>query len=417
MENFVESLKNNAVFQMSLSSKELFHSNFLAWLAEDNNTLDVFNTVLRECFGITDWYYDPETMMVCREYNNFDFCICDKVEGKNGDEQGSIRLILENKFKSIPYKKQLTEYEGKVKKLNKKAAKKKHKTAPISPSPTKYILLTLADNFLEKQEIEEQKVWKIVQYQDYVKVLNDASNGLKDDFYKKIIHRYCDFVKLISTRTNELLEQVQVSKTWAVLDLEKKDFSAVRCDDIFQKLAMQKLAQELEKLLKEQKDFPKIVHHEDEEQLWDTNNPSPINIYVGYSMQTAFVDISTLFSEGVRIHLQQQGTGPLRIGFDLKDAATKTGKKKGRGKDEEWNDKVKEQVKSLGLSFFMEIADGKSYKSFLDKEGLGYYYKYKEDEQASTKKAKREPQRIDETFQEMVEVMRKALKLSKVKHS
>lgn len=38
MATFVETLKNNPIFQLSLSSKELFHSNFLAWLAEDDNT-------------------------------------------------------------------------------------------------------------------------------------------------------------------------------------------------------------------------------------------------------------------------------------------------------------------------------------------------------------------------------------------
>lgn len=38
MDTFVEKLNNNPIFQLSLSSKELFHSNFLAWLAEDKNT-------------------------------------------------------------------------------------------------------------------------------------------------------------------------------------------------------------------------------------------------------------------------------------------------------------------------------------------------------------------------------------------
>ncbi len=39
MEKFVETLNNNPIFQLSLSSKELFHSNFLAWLAERQYTL------------------------------------------------------------------------------------------------------------------------------------------------------------------------------------------------------------------------------------------------------------------------------------------------------------------------------------------------------------------------------------------
>ena len=45
MATFVENLKNNPIFQLSLSSKELFHSNFLAWLAEDDNTRCVFRAL------------------------------------------------------------------------------------------------------------------------------------------------------------------------------------------------------------------------------------------------------------------------------------------------------------------------------------------------------------------------------------
>ena len=46
MDTFVEKLNNNPIFQLSLSSKELFHSNFLAWLAEDKNTQALFKKIL-----------------------------------------------------------------------------------------------------------------------------------------------------------------------------------------------------------------------------------------------------------------------------------------------------------------------------------------------------------------------------------
>lgn len=34
--SYIEDLKKNPIFAMSLSSKELFHSNFWAWLFERN---------------------------------------------------------------------------------------------------------------------------------------------------------------------------------------------------------------------------------------------------------------------------------------------------------------------------------------------------------------------------------------------
>lgn len=44
--DIVETLQNNPIFQLSLSSKESFHSNFLAWLAEDKNTRGIFNQLM-----------------------------------------------------------------------------------------------------------------------------------------------------------------------------------------------------------------------------------------------------------------------------------------------------------------------------------------------------------------------------------
>ena len=36
-DNIIKNLKNNFLFQASLGSKELFHSNMLAWLLEKKN--------------------------------------------------------------------------------------------------------------------------------------------------------------------------------------------------------------------------------------------------------------------------------------------------------------------------------------------------------------------------------------------
>lgn len=75
-DSFVEKLKGNAIFQLSLSSKELFHSNFLAWLAEDENTRNIFNQIMRNWLNDPTWKFDENQMMIKREYKNFDFCIC-----------------------------------------------------------------------------------------------------------------------------------------------------------------------------------------------------------------------------------------------------------------------------------------------------------------------------------------------------
>ena len=114
------------MFHLSLSSKELFHSNLLAWLAEDPDTRELFVVVLK-LFGLENSQAEKladgirgNEYMVLREYNNFDFCICEKLKNwkeKPGEEEyvpGRVVLVLENKFKSIPYETQLKGYEDAV---------------------------------------------------------------------------------------------------------------------------------------------------------------------------------------------------------------------------------------------------------------------------------------------------------------
>ena len=103
MDTFVEKLNNNPIFQLSLSSKELFHSNFLAWLAEDKNTQTLFKKSLSTWLGEDTFDYNTDCMEVKREYKNFDFSICEKIINDEESETGKIRLVLENKFKSIAY--------------------------------------------------------------------------------------------------------------------------------------------------------------------------------------------------------------------------------------------------------------------------------------------------------------------------
>ena len=91
----ITDLKNSPMFHLSLSSKELFHSNLLAWLAEDPDTKDLFVEVLKlfdledlRAIDLADGIRN-DTYMVLREYKNFDFCICEKLRNwkEKADEE------------------------------------------------------------------------------------------------------------------------------------------------------------------------------------------------------------------------------------------------------------------------------------------------------------------------------------------
>lgn len=119
---------------------------------------------------------------------------------------------------------------------------------------TKYILLTLADNFLDKDEILSLG-WKIVTYAEYAKLLRTIIGELKDDeimgnkaFYIELIAQYCNFIEMFSKHINKCLDDVKEDKYWDIL--KNDDFSAVRCNDIWQKVLMHKYAQNSTSLLK-----------------------------------------------------------------------------------------------------------------------------------------------------------------------
>lgn len=119
-------LKTSPMFKLSLSSKELFHSNFLEWLSNVNE--NAFKDLILKMAGIEkDKYKWPEVWRVKREYNNFDLCVVaydqysedTENEKVDDDEDFRILFVIENKVKSIPYKEQLERYTQEAEDKNK----------------------------------------------------------------------------------------------------------------------------------------------------------------------------------------------------------------------------------------------------------------------------------------------------------
>lgn len=409
MKTFVEKLKNNPIFQLSLSSKELFHSNFLAWLAEGDNTRCVFNKVMQTWLDDKNWEYKPNEMEVKREYNHFDFCVCDKLSIDGNDVTGSVQVVLENKFKSIAYKAQLVDYKDRTKTLNEEGYKNKYKAEEankgnilprgwrdeVEHPNTKYILLTLADNFLDKDEILSLG-WKIVTYAEYAELLRTIIGELKDDeikgnkaFYVELIAQYCNFIEMFSEHINECLDNVKENNYWDIL--KNDDFTAVRCNDIWQKVVMHKYAQELFKLTQEKFPNTKIVF--DDKDSWNDTSDRPLMIRVAYFRNEALVELKYLLNNGVVFCVQQQGDNGLSIGMVVKEEETikKSVRKQDKGK---WNASIKKLVAQKKLD---RIITGDIFNSFQSEGSCGYYYIHNS-----------EKLNIGDTLKLMVELMNKA---------
>lgn len=187
----IKTLKDSPMFNLSLSSKELFHSNFLYWIWKVDEV--TFKRIIETLLGESnlDWGND---WVVSREYKNFDLCVKDRSNEdlENDDSQGlakkpKIYFVLENKVKSIPYKAQLDKY---VKKVDEHHGKK-------MKVDTKYLLLALPSGFPDEKVIEDDKTWKIASYENYLNAINNLS--MPSDYESQIVKDYCNFVGSLLT--------------------------------------------------------------------------------------------------------------------------------------------------------------------------------------------------------------------------
>ncbi len=200
------------MFQLSLASKELFHSNFLFWIWQLNHKL--FKTMIQKLTSDptigSDW---PSDYILKREYNHYDLCVL--------GENNKVLLVIENKVKSIPTLKQLNEYlrEG-----------------------HRHVLLSLSSDFPEKEKIEH---WEIVNYETLSKTLKELStHHAISPYHKSIIDDYSGMI--------HHLHQVQLE--WSIdanADFFNSDNNCVilRINDIKEKIRFSKMLVMLKKLL------------------------------------------------------------------------------------------------------------------------------------------------------------------------
>ena len=209
-ENAYDYLNSSPMFKFSLSSKELFHSNFIEWLS--NVDPERFKKMIEAMAGIKSYNW-PDVWRVKREYKNFDVCIVgyDKNKDNNDpsiDDSKDFRIlfIIENKVKSIPYQEQLVKYTNKAVNII---------------GDVHYILLSLAKHFpgktgrTTKWKLDNGTEWRICHYDAYKQLietfyLKDKSIDAKTRLY---IEDYCGLVNSL----------VVLSEEWFKNDWKGKD--------------------------------------------------------------------------------------------------------------------------------------------------------------------------------------------------
>lgn len=283
----IEQLEKNPMFQLSLTSKELFHSNFLYWLSlYDKNK---FKNLIEELAGDKiHWPENPNNWIVLREHKNLDLCIIeyDSEEKEKKKVLKNYLFVLENKVKSIATKKQLDGYYKKVDDTN-----KEHKCC--------FCLLSLSVGFLEREEIEKDRKWTIRSYSNLAEALE--RHYLKDDASsggQYIIEQYRQSIVLL----DEIVKPNMDSMTWVDTAINKK-LSKFRIDNFIKKVIGNKLAVEIADKLSEQ--GGKVEFNVSDSDMW---NPKSIFLTAGYTRNGILIHLSKFLSkDDVLIRLEIEG--------------------------------------------------------------------------------------------------------------
>ena len=163
---YLKDLQSSALFHLSAGSKELFHSDFLYWLAKQH--WEVFIRVMRNLanqkankpFGWESAYsFQDKNLEIRRECKHFDLAIYVRPKKKWVPV-----FILENKVKSLPYAKQLNEYSSK--------AEKEWGNQKKNEESITRVLLSMTDiESLLTEGSELKNTWSFKNYTDLAKAL------------------------------------------------------------------------------------------------------------------------------------------------------------------------------------------------------------------------------------------------------
>ena len=229
LEEILESLKQSPVFNMSLGSKELFHSNFIAWMidAEAIDSKDFLIHLLPE----------PESRQipsrhiksVDREVRNFDIRVWFN-DGHN--------ILFENKLKSIPYKEQLEKYSQSL---------CKEKDTDISKTICILLSLTEPDFFTNGVYIYNLRIkWLYISYEQLKSVLEN-SKVLGPPYHQELIRDYCEFIGILSQLKKACISSWHQIPT--LLEYQNPDYKLLqkfRLHDIYEKWRMSEIRKRIE---------------------------------------------------------------------------------------------------------------------------------------------------------------------------
>lgn len=274
----IDALEMSPLFNASLGSKELFHSNLLAWLFDSYPR--VFGDTLARFVDSKPGEDATIRGKVAREYKHRDLTI----DFANGQQ-----LVIENKVKSLPYIEQLAEY-----------------STDANPNQHFLLLSLVRPPFARDGRVDVgNAVWNVITYANLADLLASAKSAITDPYHAALLDDYIGFIRAFSDifSSNEIRDNETFASVVSVDDNDTlRKLRALRIADVYQKLRCEALAVKLYDELS--KRYPGHAHIAvpAEKRLLD-------DVYVGHGMtnSTGLIEVSIVIAPGLFLTVQIQG--------------------------------------------------------------------------------------------------------------
>ena len=302
----LECLKKSPTFNMSRGGRELFHTNFLAFILDAEHKDDcksyeaeVKRLILQQLFGVEN---TPKNVITFRERSNLDLIIVPALGQPNNIKKV---VIIEAKLKSIPTFEQLEKYNRKfesglklelfeeveIKTNNRKNLEYEFSISGISLKLSKTILnscsliliseyknndrpcelvdVTLCRFLLAPKTISTIKLepWILIDwYQFLVDITNELSSFLPEEksIFGQLIEDYInstmallDLVKQVNERCQEFFQETISWSDFLTFAVNRNDFKRMRLHDLVGKVAYHSLQNRLIRDLEQDKELNK----------------------------------------------------------------------------------------------------------------------------------------------------------------
>jgi hypothetical protein len=282
LDEIIDCLNASPLFQLSLSSIELFHSNFLGWLCGKYPQIP-------ESFFLKRTSAHSETVAVSREEHKIDLTL---------KFHSSDIVIIENKVKSLASKEQLREYSNKF--LNHRDKSKIH-----------FFLLSLVKpDFLRDSEstieFDNGFTWQYISYDDLSKQLSEILPELnaKDCYHVSLVKDYIDFINnLHELQYYFTIDWTNSSDDFLIAKADIEKLRKIRLHDLIEKLRYAQLANRIKNELVAKRFF--LVAN-----VLDNGKPGEVQIESGMTHSMGLFDLKYCVSNDrcpVILGIQIQG--------------------------------------------------------------------------------------------------------------